>query len=325
MTGFTKNIRKIFSANNNSFSSRLLTRPLSLVIIIFTLSTCSSNKDPGPVDIIREGQIPDGTVICVAGDGGNGSDVQYMVAQAMYENGCDQIRIPGDVIYETGITSADDPMFEENFLKPHAVLLENDIPIYVTMGNHDHLGKIKPWREIDAEYELIHFPNHYYAELWGDVCFISADTNKFMIGQTKWLGEVYDELKEDCKLSLAFAHHPLKSVGKHGDASLPVKLFLEKSITGKLDAYFAGHDHNLSYEGAVDDTLLFVSGAAGKRRDLKKEPEPGNFAKSAQGYMAVTINRANDSVWASYEFIEVKDGVSSSIYEGTIPGRGIRD
>ena len=92
-------------------------------------------------------------------------------------------------------------------------------------------------------------------------------------------------------------------MGAHGDADSDDKDFLEEHVIGRFDAYFSGHDHDLSDEGEVDGTRLIVSGAAGKLRPL--DAEPRDYAISALGYVTLTIKRDNGPASIDYEFIVI--------------------
>ena len=88
------------------------------------------------------------------------------------------------------------------------------------------------------------------------------------------------ELKDQCKLAIGMGHFPYKSVGGHGDATKLSKFYLEDMMIGHVDAYFAGHDHHIGYEGRSMGTDLIVSGSAGKLHKLEEKPAPGNYAEA---------------------------------------------
>lgn len=277
-----------------------------------------------PISTIYENTWNTETKICFVGDTGMATEGQYAVAEAMRQDGCDHVRILGDVIYDDGLKNADDPQFFEKFYNPYRDLLEEEVPFYLVMGNHDFTFERQPWLDVAPRYETVVFPNMFYAEIWGDVCFFSIDTNYYLINQGKWLDNAYAELEGMCKLSFALGHHPYKSVGKHGDAGHFLSTFFQDHVIGRVDAYLAGHDHNLSFEGTEDGTHIFVSGAGAKLRDLKKQSKEGDFAVSKLGYVAVTVNRDAGEVSANYEFRVLTDGALETAFEGELQGQGIR-
>lgn len=192
----------------------------------------------------------------LTGDTGTGGETQYKVADAMAkvcaERGCDFMAILGDVIYESGVSSADDPQFEEKFELPYAVL---DFPIYNVLGNHDNsmdpvtatLGfdaGIGHWYEagtymVDYHYrtdrmsEKWQLPDRYYTFRFGDAEFFALDSNTMMfndvatgstnpeayqkaLDQDAWFDEAVAASNATWKFTLA--HHPYVSNGEHGDA-----------------------------------------------------------------------------------------------------------
>ncbi len=290
-----------------------------------TLVLMGSCKEDLTNAIIANDPLPNGHRVCIIGDGGTGKKEQMRVAKALETEGCDQVRYLGDVIYEFGLGSADDKDFAKKFYDPYRFLIEDlDVPFFLVMGNHDHYGTVEPWLEIAPNFDNIVYPYYYYVDKYADVCFINIDTNFKLNSQKKWL-EGLDEYSSSCKIKIAMAHHPYLSVGRHGNAKGKVKNFLEDSILGKMDAFFAGHDHNISHEGAVQGTELFVSGAAGKLRPLKRQPDEGNYAISALGYIALELNRdENQTPYFEYEFRILENSKSeefSTVYTGSFGPR----
>ncbi|MBT4763041.1 MAG: hypothetical protein HOO06_15210 [Bdellovibrionaceae bacterium] len=290
-----------------------------LVIVLgLVLNSCYGDAENV---LLSDQALPDGFKICYMGDAGSGKAAQYRVAKALEKEGCDQVRYTGDVIYNHGLKSADDKDFQNKFYKPYKNLLEEqDVPFFMVMGNHDHHRSVDPWYEIAEKYKNIIFPHAYYAEAYKDICFLNLDTNFKRSEQKKWLKQFFSQeaFVNTCRLKFAMGHHPYRSVGRHGNAKFFIKSFLKKSLMGNVDAYFAGHDHNLSYDGTYKGTHLFVSGAGGKLRDLKKEPKEGNYAISQYGYISLTILREGTSLAAQYDFRVLADGAED--FETTFTG-----
>ena len=301
-----------------------------LLLSIFFYCTSCKIPDLKPVKspLLNFERMEDGYKICVIGDGGTGDENQYRVAQALSQENCDQVRYTGDVIYESGLKNPDDPQFMSKFYKPYQQMLEQGIPFFLMMGNHDFKGEPKAWIEIAKRYDNIYFQNFWYAEKWDDVCFLTIEPSLYAIfGQERWIKSIKKQTP-DCKLTISGSHYPYKSVGKHGDANFIHKRFLKKHVLGKTDVYLAGHDHNLSDEGVYNNTRLLVSGAAGKLRPLARQPDPGNFAISAYGWINLIIKRDGEKVWAEYEFRVIPEEGEiniETIREGIIRARGWRD
>lgn len=189
----------------------------------------------------------------VLGDTGTGESGQYDVKEAFMDvcatRGCDFAMINGDLIYETGATSVDDPQFNTKFEQPYA-----DVPFtfYLTLGNHDNSDALDEGTGTDAGKGDVqvayhykqgtsgkwHLPARYYNVRVGDVELFSLDTNTMMsygivrsgtdplataesvdatmIEQTNWIEDAM--AASDAPWKIAFGHHPLFANGEHGNA-----------------------------------------------------------------------------------------------------------
>lgn len=198
-----------------------------------------------------------GVRFILTGDTGTGSEMQYKIGRTIEAvcavRGCDFMAILGDVIYESGVASVNDPQFESKFELPYANLT---MPIYNVLGNHDNswdptldtpvgqdLGA-GHWYEagthmVDYHYrtdrmsEKWQLPDRYYSFRYGDAEFFALDSNTMMyqnipfgstrqeayedaLGQAAWFDEVVAASNATWKFTLA--HHPYVSNGEHGDA-----------------------------------------------------------------------------------------------------------
>jgi len=297
---------------------------MKLLFLIFLSFLATSFAQTSSGKISNRETLPDGYKICVWGDSGVDTEDQFRVAKALYNEGCDEMRVVGDIIYENGLENEKDPQFMSKFYNPYKIIIsEQKIPFYMIMGNHDYYGNPQAWLELAKKYSFIKLPSFYSAELAGDICLINLDTNDNFSEQAAWLkNTVNPMLKNKCKISMVFGHHPYLSSGSHGDAGGQLKKFYEANIIGKYDIFMTGHDHQLSDEGKVKDTTLLISGAAGK---LRKIGEPIVWGVSKLGYLVVTIKRKNNSVNALYDFISLnKDGIGETAHSDSILSNGIR-
>lgn len=245
----------------------------------------------------------------VWGDTGTGKEAQYQVAEAALAvceaRGCDFVLQTGDNVYERGVESPTDPQFEAKFEKPYANFT---IPFYLVLGNHDAgtiLGgegldvgrgdhQVAYAKRKDRSSEKWNMPARYYAVEKPGMLILGLDTNDVVWGkdevvkaQETWLRESL--AGSDAAWTFAFAHHPLYSNGQHGDAgagdytSTPLlRDFLREGLCGKVDVYFAGHDHDLQWLKARKDcgkTEFIVSGAGAKTRSLLSDHNPAWFAQ----------------------------------------------
>ncbi len=283
--------------------------------------------------------IDNGSTVCIIGDSGTGDKNAIAVARALETMHCSQIRILGDVIYPSGIDSADDPNLELRLLKPYRYFLEHDTDIFLVLGNHDHKSNSDAWLDVAKKNPSIHFPNFYYSESWNGICFFNLDTSYYekiyflteRHPQTEWLRQALATQAKQCRFSIAIGHHPYRSSGSHGDAGWLLAWFFEEELIGKVDLYLAGHDHILADEGVVDGTHLLISGSAGLRSRLKKPSVDKRFAASKHGFITLRFSRnADNTIVGLYKFYTLEpDGKGGftdlkEVWQGRIVGQGIR-
>ncbi len=277
-----------------------------LIPILLILTSCYKiPNDPNPGKIISHDKLKEGHKVCVIGDSGKHSPGQKLVANALKDEGCNEVRHTGDIIYGDGIDNADDPEFIKRFYNYYAPTMDQNIPFYMSVGNHDYKKNPAAWLELDKRYEMIKFPSMYYMDVYQNICVITLDTNSQYTKQYKWVKKIKNDYKDKCKLFLAFAHHPLYSSGSHGDAIILVRKFLKSTVEGKMDAYFAGHEHNQEDYGLKNNTHYFVSGGAGEYRTI--DTTPPVWAQAKLGYMTYTVHYTNDNPFLKYNFYSIAD------------------
>jgi tartrate-resistant acid phosphatase type 5 len=280
---------------------------IGVLAVAVALAACNSSQSPSG-SATASGK----TVRFVAfGDAGTGSERQIAVGEAMAEvcrvRGCDFALELGDNFYLSGVSSVDDAQFQSKFEIPYANL---DVPVYVTLGNHDNSrgpgeGSDNARGDYQVDYHYLagrnsekwRMPERYYRFSAGDGLaeFYSLDSNpltaivadpnpawnwvSYGAAQQEWLS---DALRTStAKWKIAFAHHPYRSNGLHGNAgnydgiveALPItsngspwKSFIEQTLCAEgADIFFQGHDHDLEWIKPVEScgkTHFIVSGAA---------------------------------------------------------------
>jgi tartrate-resistant acid phosphatase type 5 len=247
------------------------------------------------------------------GDTGTGSNDQTKVGNTISAicktRGCDFVQLLGDNLYDSGASSADDPIFQEKFEIPYAAV---DQDFYVVLGNHDYgangagtdFNKGKNEVAYTAKSKKWKLPSSYYKHTKEHVEFFALDTNMVMFSQD-------DDQKKDIPAwikastaawKIAFGHHPYKSNGPHGNAGeyegmswIPitngktVKSFLEDNVCGSVDLYLSGHDHSRQWlNESCKGTELAVSGAGAKATELGGK-NPTLFESLELGFLYITI------------------------------------
>lgn len=292
---------------------------LFLFTAIIALSACKYEfRDIGDLEYPA---LQVGHKTCVIGDVGADNEGQALTAKALKQQGCDHVRIVGDIIYPNGIKDENDPMVDSHFLNYYSPLMNDGMQFFLTMGNHDHRGNTDAWMLVADRVDGLNFPNYFYFERYGDICHLSFDSNIVHVSeQVDWAKTKLTQL-DDCRFVFSYAHHPYKSAGSHGDASFFIRAFLKKYIIGKMDAHFAGHDHHLSYEGISQGTELFVSGGGNSLRSVD-QLEPPLFSASRLGFLVLTYQGDH----FEYQFVSPAESARSqqavieveTLFEGRI-------
>lgn len=225
----------------------------------------------------------------------------------------------GDNFYPSGVASVSDPHWQSSFeqvYSDHALQVEWQ----AVLGNHDYRGN--PQAEID--YTRIsrrwQMPARYFTRSWdagedsgvkAQFFFIDtspmiedyrAQPDKYAVAdqdpaaQLRWLE---DELKKStARWKIVVGHHPVYTVGKRKKAAGGgIQKELETALvplfeTYKVQAYLAGHEHDLQVIRRPGGTVTYlVSGAGSETRPLGvPDAKDGRlFAVASAGFMACAL------------------------------------
>lgn len=262
----------------------------------------------------RKDMAPEVVRFAVIGDGGNGNDPQYDVADAMKtvcdRDGCEFVLYTGDNIYTDGVDGTDDIQFVDKFEAPYAEL---DMPFYMALGNHDYGGGGSGYEFWKDDYQIQYtdhsekwtMPGNYYDFTVGPAQFFALDTNAILWGfpeeQYAWLGDGL--AASTSRWTVAFGHHPYLSNGPHGnagqydgrdddpiDSGWIIKDFFDQAVCGQVNVYICGHDHSLQWMVGACGTEFLVSGAASSTTPPDEGDNPTYFYDRSYGFLWVEIN-----------------------------------
>lgn len=296
-------------------------------LLVFLFLVLFTNELFGQQIIKQSSNLIDKTV-CVIGDSGTGKEQQHQVAKALVKQNCDLIIHLGDIIYPRGIKNSNDPEFQEKFYLPYKdIINQAKAPqFHIILGNHDYDGNSESWLKLHHAKNYIFYPSPYYIEEYTNVCLFFVDGTPFhrlnlfkAWKQFKFFKHFFQN-KNKCKFTMALNHYPYLSSGKHGDASWIMKWVYEKLFVGHVDLIISGHDHHLAHEGVVNGTHLFISGAAGKLRNVNSNR--ALFTVSTPGYIAIRYLIKDKEVQAGINIMDSKNNV---IYSKTVIGKGLRN
>ena len=259
-------------------------------------------------DIVRADITPfreDRLQLIALGDTGTGNNDQLEVSQGMAkvceESGCDLVLLLGDNFYPSGVVSVDDQQFKTKFEEVYGNI---KIPFFVVLGNHD----VKQDALSQVIYSLMsstwRMPNYEYSFKTEDVRFFGLNTNcpfaserlRRKINQDDML---YANNKEKKPWTLVFGHQPIYSNGTHGDVDLLTRSHWNWFLEGRVDMYFAGHNHHLSHlqkESSSTDYVISGSGGAhyrsvNERKKLKKSEAFDKYTFNDTGFTWLDITR----------------------------------
>jgi tartrate-resistant acid phosphatase type 5 len=262
--------------------------------------------------------VPDPTdkslTFAVIGDWGRwGRTDQMQVATQMgvacQEAAASFIISLGDNFYDYGVTSVNDPLWEESFERVY-IAQSLQAPWYAILGNHDYCGNCDAQLDYAKTHPRWNMPARYYSQVHDigpatklEIFYI--DTNPFVVAyktdsrmsknvltqdsaaQLRWLEKGLAASTAQWKLVMG--HHPIYSSGlAHGNQPELIEQLLPLLQKYKVQAYFAGHDHDLEHL-KVGDLDLIVSGAGSEYRPMKT-PATSPFSRAISGFVMAAID-----------------------------------
>lgn len=316
-----------------------------------SLAACSGNPTPvgSQADQFTEAKLadferppnafsPDALNFLIVGDWGrNGFFNQRDVGEAMGETSAaiaSQFTIStGDNFYTEGVDAVDDPKWERSFedIYTSPALRSR---WYVTLGNHDWQGDYTAQIDYTETSDRWYLPARYYSEIRAlndstEVLFVFLDTTPISERtpkskyrntevwnpdrQLEWLDATL--AASDAEWKIVVGHHPIY-VGsvRYEDNPRLIEVLVPILEKHGVQAYFAGHDHNLQHlrpEGSPVD--YFVSGAGSLTRGVATTPNT-LFALRISGYMAASLTQET-------LYVHALDEKGRLVYATNVPRR----
>ncbi|MFQ6629158.1 hypothetical protein Gotur_008267 [Gossypium turneri] len=251
--------------------------------------------------------------------------------------GIDFVISTGDNFYEKGLATPYDPHFKHSFTNIYSA---NSLQKqwYSVLGNHDYRGDVQAQlspilRKIDSRWLCLRsfLVNTEIAELFFidttpfvDEYFRNPKHQKFdwrgVIPRNKYLTRVLKELR--CALresvgkwKIVIGHHPIRSIGHHGQTKELITLLLPILEAYNVDMYINGHDHCLQHLSSITSPLQFFTSGGGSKAwkgDFDYLDGGGDdeikFYYDGQGFMSVELTPTN----AKIAFYDVSGNVLHS-------------
>ncbi|OGG94764.1 MAG: hypothetical protein A2527_06085 [Candidatus Lambdaproteobacteria bacterium RIFOXYD2_FULL_50_16] len=255
--------------------------------------TLGCKQEPVPLVELNDWEGRQEIRFVAIGDAGTGESAQLQVAQAMAQTcqakGCDFVLLLGDNHYPRGVTSVNDPQFQNQFEIPYKDL---DLPFLVVLGNHDIKGSPeaqKYYSLISNKWKMPDFNYHFKA---GPVEFYGLNSNCSLAAWSRlydWLGQAGEPWQ------VVFQHHNFYSSGAHGNASWPLRAFFEARFGNQVDLVISGHEHQLEHlKNPNSQTDYLISGGGGQTYggSVPAKPKENSLFLSTQpGFMWVQAQK----------------------------------
>ncbi|XP_062159760.1 purple acid phosphatase 3-like [Alnus glutinosa] len=271
---------------------------------------------------------PDGSLsFLVIGDWGrrghyNQSKVSDQMGRIGEKLGIDFVVSTGDNFYEDGLTSINDPVFEESFTKIYsAKSLQKQW--YSVLGNHDYrgdvvaqlnpiLGKVDSrWlcqRSFVVNSEIVEI---FFVDTtpFVDKYFVRPKHHTYdwrgVLPRKEYLTKLLKDLDSALTDSTAnwkivVGHHTLKSIGHHGDTAELVTHLLPILEDHSVDMYINGHDHCLEHLTSTSSNIQFLTSGGGskawKGNIGKLNKDPVKFYYDGQGFLSVELKQGEAKI-----------------------------
>ena len=250
------------------------------------------------------------------GDTGDGNKNQISVAIGMEKKcqqlgGIDGIFLLGDNFYKTGVSSIDDPQWQEKLEKPYNMPCLRGAKIYPVLGNHDYRGNTNAQIRYGRLNARWHMPGRFYSVQFGNIFELIAIDTGFpdfcFLPEHCSLDYLHSRLRnpDGVKWQVVAAHHPLSSAsiqGRSHGGGFPGFIFRQFACN-RADGWLAGHAHHLEHRilpGCPAD--IFISGGGGADLyGVNQEPE-SRFAVSCHGFLYLHA----DSEALTFTFLDKK-------------------
>lgn len=327
---------------NKVFICLSLISALLNVQLVFAQTNRSKAKPAVQTNASTLKKTPNALNFLVMGDWGrNGEDHQQLVANQMGKTAAEIeaefVISTGDNFYPSGVISEFDPLWRysyEDIYKAFSLQCE----WYPVLGNHDY--KANPdaqvaYTKVSRRWKM---PARYYSktfnihgdttqkvlvafidtsplikEFYANSTYSGAVQGQDTTAQKRWLENLLSNPSPNIKWKIVVGHHPLYSGGKRRTAYDTKAIYNSlKNLLDKyeVDAYLAGHEHDIQHIVPKGKTQHFISGAASEVRPTGMLPE-SKFAAAQYGFMAFSIT-------SKELFVQTVDYTGKIIYKTTI-------
>ena len=221
---------------------------------------------------------------------------------------CDFILLLGDNFYPAGVSSIDDPRFNEGFEKLYG---PSNVPVFSVLGNHDVKGNAEAQKNYSLVSNYWKMPNYNYYFKAGPAFFYALNSNCSLLS---WK-DLFNKVKSsDADWKIIFAHHTLYSSGKHGDADIISRGLWQTFFQDQVSFFISGHDHHLEYLKVKGQKTEYVISGAGGKSYIAENQGTKHFGKSK----ATSVFQYSDNGFVLIEIINNQAKIDYFDKNGTI-------
>ncbi|MGH9719493.1 MAG: metallophosphoesterase [Bryobacteraceae bacterium] len=231
------------------------------------------------------------------GDTGTGSAEQRRLAQLMEAEGPGLLVHTGDLVYPTGQLELYERLYFDFY---HATM--SRVPFFPCPGNHDYYETLaRPYVSIhDLPVEDVPASDHgrYYSFDWGDLHFISLDSNESLVQAASGRGQMLRWLERDLAATkkfwrVAYFHHPPFAFGPNIRDREAV--LARSHVVPILERYgvplvFNGHEHSYQRTREINGVVYVTTGGGGAGLYRVDPSDLLAAGKSAHHYMRGEVN-----------------------------------
>jgi acid phosphatase len=282
------------------------------------------NARPAPPFVAESFKDSVAVRFLVVGDWGTGAAFQKRVAAAMAAKAESEkpqfILSTGDNIYNSGVSSVDDPQWKTKFEDVYTAQ-SLELPWYAILGNHDHRSNIQAQIDYHTKNPRWNMPARYYkiskaidpstsVEIFAiDTDPINRNDTAFIAQQNIWLRR--ELAASQARWKIVLGHHPVRSHGGYGDQDYMLRHIKPILDSNNVAVYICGHDHDLQYLKSPQDTFFcLVSGAGGEARHTGYG-ENTVFAATNGGFNVIAVTR--NRIYIEFVNIEGKTVFAHSL------------
>lgn len=285
------------------------TAQVAVLIIAASLGWMASHILSGPDIVIPADASKASEVRFIAiGDSGSGGLIQHRVAWAMSKaikakQGIDFVALLGDNFYNRGVSSVNDLQWQYKFEGVYRGSYLDALPFYAVLGNHDYEGDARAqidYTNVEGASRRWRMSEAQYAKDFGSLDrgrpllrMVFLDTNGGASALSKQAEFLLREMNRGPQpiWRIAVGHHPVRSMGAHGNTSALVSKLLPTLKQAQVDLYISGHDHNLQLLAKRDEPAYLISGGGGKSvYPLNTQERSLLFGKESFGFALVEAN-----------------------------------